>query len=363
MDTLLTLFDTRVQMAGLNAYLRAVLLTAGFLLLAMVIERLAGTLLRRLASRWDAGFARELAQRFRRPVFITVALLGLGLATLSLGLTPRTEGLTLALLKTVLVFSWLGFGLRLSGMLLEMLGRRTPVPSIAQPSTAPLLRNLLLVLLVLVAAYAILLAWDINVTGLVASAGIIGLALSFAAQDTLGNLFAGIAILTDKPYQLGDYIVLDTGERGQVTHIGLRSTRLLTRDDVEVSIPNGIMGRAKIVNESGGPHVRYRLRVPVGVAYGSDIDRVMALLTEVAANHGSVCDTPEPRVRLRTFGESSLDFELLVWISEPSLRGLVHHELNCEIYRRFASEGITIPFPQRDVHLHAALPGTQAQDQ
>ena len=114
-----------------------------------------------------------------------------------------------------------------------------------------LLKNLAIVFLILAGAYSILIAWDINVTGLVASAGIVELALSFAAQDTLSHLFACVAILADRPYRIGDFIVLDSGERGKVTQIGLRSTSLMTRDDVEVSIPNGVMGSAKIVNESG----------------------------------------------------------------------------------------------------------------
>ena len=158
-----------------------------------------------------------------------------------------------------------------------------------------------------------------------------------------------MAILTDQPYRLATTLFW-TPERGQVTRIGLRSTRLLTRDDEEVSI-NGIMGRSKIVNESGGPHVKYRLRVPVGVAYGSDIDEVMTTLLRVAAAHPNVCEAPEPRVRFRAFGDSGLDIELLVWIAQPALRGLALHELNCEIYRTFGREGISIPFPQRDVHI------------
>jgi small-conductance mechanosensitive channel len=210
---------------------------------------------------------------------------------------------------------------------------------------------LLRIIAALVGMYLFLLAWGVNVTGLVASAGILGLALSFAAQDTLGNLFAGVAILIDQPYRIDDYIVIDTGERGRVTHIGLRSTRLLTRDDEEISIPNGIMGRAKIVNESGGPHVKYRLRVPIGVAYGSDIDQVISCLMKISSEHPNVCRDPEPRVRLRTFSDSKIEFELLVWIAEPVLRGLVLHELNCELYRSFAHEGIAIPFPQRDLHI------------
>ena len=201
------------------------------------------------------------------------------------------------------------------------------------------------------AAYFVFVIWAIDLTAWLASAGIIGIAIGFAAKDTLGNLFSGIFILIDTPYKVGDYIVLDAGERGQVTQIGIRSTRMLTRDDVEVIIPNSIIGGAKIVNESGGPWPKFRVRVKVGVAYGSDIDLVRSVLEEVAENAEKVCDEPEPRVRFREFGDSSLDFELLCWVEEPAMRGLVLDALNTEIYKRFAAEGITIPFPQRDLHI------------
>jgi len=264
-------------------------------------------------------------------------------------LGERILDIEISILKTIIIISWLAFLLRSTGAVLGSMARSPTRFKFAQKDTVPLMRNIAMVFFVLAGAYSILISWDIDVTGLVASAGIVGLALSFAAQDTLSHLFAGVAILADRPYRIGDYIVLDTGERGEVTHIGLRSTRLMTRDDVEISIPNGVMGSAKIVNESGGLDTRYRIRASVGVAYGSDVEKVLRILENIGHEHEGLCKDPAPRARFRNFGNSSLDFELLAWISEPSLRGLRVHELNCEIYRRFAEEKVTIPFPQQDV--------------
>ena len=136
-----------------------------------------------------------------------------------------------------------------------------------------------------------------------------------------------------------------------VTQIGLRSTRILTRDDIEITIPNGIIGNAKIINEAGGPSAKHRVRIPVSVAYGSDIDKVIDALAEVASSHAEVCEAPEPRVRFRAFGDSSLDFELLCWIDKPVNRGRMIHELNCAVYKTFSAASIEIPFPQRDLHV------------
>lgn len=281
----------------------------------------------------------------------SILLGGALVAAVTLAPDREAELWLVAAARTLLVITWVVASVQGATALLAGLSASPTAPAWAAPSAVPLLNNLLRVSVTLVAIYAVLVSWDVDVTGLVASAGLLGIALSFAAQDTLSNLFAGAAIMVDQPYRVGDYIVLDTGERGQVTYVGLRSTRLVTRDDEEISIPNGVIGRAKIINESGGPEARFRLRVRVGVAYGSDIDHVMAVLLGVAAAHPMVSRHPEPRVRLRAFGESAVEFELLAWITNPAQRGLVLHELHCEVYRAFAREAITIPLPQRELHV------------
>ena len=157
----------------------------------------------------------------------------------------------------------------------------------------------------------------------------------------------------DAPYKTGDFIILDSGERGVVTDIGLRSTRILTRDDVEITVPNGIIGNGKIINEAGGPPSQHRIRVAVGVAYGSDVDQVIEVLRDVAADLPEVLSSPEPRVRFRAFGDFSLNFELLCWISKPVDRGRLAHELHCAVYKALQKNQIEIPFPQRDLHVRS----------
>ena len=351
MDSLLQL--ARTWMEWLQPYppLQALLIVVAFLLLAALADRLITGIIARMVSRTETDLDDRVLRILHRPIFTTVALIGLIIAVDRIELSSEASLVTTSIVKTLLILIWLAFALRFSKLMLEAMKGQKQRFQMVEQTTEPLLRNSLAVVLFLVGAYAILVAWDADVTGLVASAGILGLALSFAAQDTLSNLFAGIAIMADRPYQIGHYIILDSGERGEVTHIGLRSTRLLTRDDVEISIPNGVMGSAKIVNEASGIQDRYRIRASVGVAYGSDIDEVMRTLMEVGKGHVMVRENPEPRVRFRTFGESSLDFDLLCWIEMPADRGRVVHELNCEVYRKFAEAGISIPYPQRDLYI------------
>ena len=194
--------------------------------------------------------------------------------------------------------------------------------------------------------------WEINITPLLASAGIAGVAVALAAKETLSNFFGGVTVLLDQPYKVGDYIVLDSGERGEVVEVGLRSTRILTRDDVQISIPNSIITNTKVINESA-PEPRFRVRIKVGVAYGTDVDQVEEVLLSVARDNPLVVTKPEARVRFRTFGDSSLDFELLCWAHRPHDKGRITHQLNRAIYKAFEQAGIVIPFPQRDVYMHS----------
>ncbi|MDJ0811940.1 MAG: mechanosensitive ion channel family protein [Desulfobacterales bacterium] len=201
----------------------------------------------------------------------------------------------------------------------------------------------------------IFLVWNVSeylgvsFTAVFASAGIAGIALALAARETLANFFGGISILMDRPFKTGDFILLESGERGMVVNVGMRSTRIMTRDDVQIAIPNSIITNTKVVNESA-PQPRFRIRIKIGVAYDSDIDQVEQTLLAVAGENSLVSPTPEPRVRFRAFGDSALDFELLCWARCPLDKGRLIHGLNQAIYKTFKAEGIEIPFPQRDVH-------------
>ncbi len=295
----------------------------------------------------------HLVEYLTRPLVLTTVTLALMLAVTAYRLPSSVHEASLSVLATILLFSWLRAGLRTARIVLEAVANNHHRFEIVQERTIPVFDMTIKILLIGMAAYFFLLIWGINPTAWLASAGVIGIAVGFGARDTMANLFSGISIIADAPYKIGDYIVLDTGERGKVTSLGMRSTRLLTRDDVEVTIPNGVIANAKIVNESGGPWVKHRIRVPVGAAYGSDVDEVCKVLQEVATNHPKVVQQPTPRVRMRAFGDSSLDFELLAWIDHPQSRGIIRHDLLMNIYKAFAENGIQIPFPQTDIHVRS----------
>ena len=165
------------------------------------------------------------------------------------------------------------------------------------------------------------------------------------------NLFAGIFIIADAPYTLGDFIVLDNETRGSVTAIGFRSTRLLTLDDIEIVVPNSVIGNAQIVNESGGPYEKARVSVTVECAYGSDVDLVREVMLQCAEGAPHVVHDHTPMVRFSAFGGSGLVHELLVWIERPRYREIVTDDLNRRIYKAFAKNGIEIPYSKHDVFI------------
>ena len=323
--------------------------------LALVVRLMMAGLFNRLAKRTRTDIDDKILAACKNPITITIILGGvdISLRTVLPDAFPLLAKTAIhRMLVSVVVLVWFIAFMDLCNYFADWLSEREDKISIVQPRTKPLFRILFKLVIVLAAAYFLILSWNLNVAGWLASAGVAGIAIGFAAKDTLANLFAGVFIIADAPYKIGDYIVLGNGDRGRVTDIGIRSTRLLTRDDVEVIIPNAIIGNTEIINQSGGPYEKFRLRVPVGVAYGSDLDQVRQILMDAAISEKLVEAEPEPRVRLRAYGNSSLDHELLVWVATPELRGMALDNLLTDIYKTFRKLGVEIPYPKRDVYLH-----------
>jgi small-conductance mechanosensitive channel len=336
---------------GDHQWLKALFIIFASFLIAWVFKRFIITTLRGLAAKTKVDIDDHLIDLLQNPIYSSVILLGLALAINILNLGDTVNFIAFSVLKSIALIIWSLLLLRATRLVLRHIAQNDSHINMLHSKTLPLFENLANITIFIFAIYIIFSAWTVDMTAWLASAGIVGIAVGFAAKDTLANLFSGVFILADAPYKIGDFVVLDSGERGEVTHIGIRSTRILTRDDVEVTIPNSVMGNTKIINESGGPNEKYRIRIAIGVAYGSDIDLVRTILMDIAIEDGAICSDPEPRVRFRTFGASSLDFELLGWIDEPVLRGRVIDSINCQIYKRFIEEKIEIPYSKQDIYI------------
>jgi small-conductance mechanosensitive channel len=334
-----------------DTFLQLVIIILSTIIIAQVVTFLLALIGKYITKKTVTDLDDKVIDSLRGPVFYTIALTGIYMSFRILFFGDVVKSFTLPFFQTVLIILWSVFLVRLIKIVLDSFSKTHKVKFITV-QTLPLFSNLSFVIIWAVAVYMMFGVWGINMTAWLASAGVAGIAIGFAAKDTLANLISGVFILTDAPYKIGDWIVLDSGERGKVTNIGIRTTRMKNTDDMEVTVPNAVIGSATLINESGGKQgKKYRVRIPFGVAYGSDIDEVEKIVLNIADKNDKALQNPTPRVRFRVFGASSLDYELLVWVESSAKKGITTHELNKAIYKEFAKEGIEIPYAKQDLYV------------
>jgi len=334
-----------------SSYLNALISVLAFVVIAKMADILVDKVLRKFTRFTKTDIDDRIIDLIHRPISFTIGIIGVVLAISYLRPAPNVFFYSRGVLYSILTVIWSITIIRISNAVIEHGIRRVSDVTGLSKDIIPLVENISKLAIIIASLMVVLSLWRVNITPLLASAGIAGAAVAFAAKDTIANFFGGISVFVDKPFTIGDYIVLDKGERGEVVAIGVRSTRIKTRDDIMITIPNSLIANTKIINESA-PSQNFRVRIPVSVAYGSDIDLIEKILLDIAEGDENVLPDPSPRVRFRAFGDSSLNFELLCWTEEPALRGLAVHQLNSAIYKKFNEAGVKIPFPQRDVYLH-----------
>lgn len=203
----------------------------------------------------------------------------------------------------------------------------------------------------------------IDLSALTVFAGVVGVGIGFGMQNIASNFISGIILLFERPIKVGDRVIVNQ-IIGDVEKINMRATVIRTIDNEHIIVPNSYFLEEHVVNRSySDPNLR--LKVPIGVAYGTDVEHVRDLLLQVASEEASVTDTilmePEPFVNFLGFGESSLDFELFIWISNPNQVIKVKSNLNFRINKTLNEHQIEIPFPQRDLHIRSVNETTLSQ--
>jgi len=208
-------------------------------------------------------------------------------------------------------------------------------------------------LIVSMVAFVSLDTLGFNLTAVVAGSAVLLVGIGFGLQNIAQNFVSGLIVLFERPVKEGDFIRV--GEvLGEVRAIGLRGTKVVSRDEITVIVPNSELVSAEVVNLSV-PTSRIRIAIRVGVAYGSDVARVRDALLRVAAQERGVLANPAPEVRFDDFADSSLAFVLLVWIADPRDDWRISSDLRFAIDAEFRKEEIVIAFPQRDLHLKSGL--------
>ncbi len=333
-----------------NPFVRSALIIVGSIVMAKLTDWIFVGIFKRWSSKTNTNLDDNIVNFLHKPIFYSILFFGFSTGVNLLGLPEYINFAILGVFKTATILIWLSLFAKVFTLSMDWTTRRTD-NKLLQSRTLPLFNNLGKIAIGLFGAYFIFLSWNININGILASAGVLGVVLGLAAKDTVANFFAGVFLMADSPFKEGDYIMLETGERGYVKNMGLRSTRFMTRDDIEITIPNSVIAAAKIINESGGSGVEdiERVRISLQVAYGSDVDQVKDILQSIAINNKDVLDNPDPRVRFREFADSGIRLELLFWIFKPETRGRIVDTVNTEIYKQFKQNGITIPYPTMKV--------------
>lgn len=205
--------------------------------------------------------------------------------------------------------------------------------------------------LIFIGTLVLLQIWGLDLSSLTILASALSIGLGIGLQNIAKNFGSGLILVFERPIQVGDFI--EVGDlNGTVERIGARSTEIRTLDRVSIIVPNSRFLDSEVINWSHGNPIS-RLHLPLGVAYGSDPQQVRTVLIESASGHPKVLASPAPSLLFKGFGDSSLDFELLIWTAEPDKQFLLKSDLYFLIYEVLNQNQIEIPFPQRDLHLRS----------
>ncbi len=327
--------------AGLEQnWLVVALIVAGSILLARLVHWVSGRYLD--GEHAETTFGRAALAEIDTPGAITIGLLGVYLSLLVLDLLESTP-VVAGLIATALILLWARASIRIGRRWIEFLQAGE-----SNYEFAPMFANLWTITVAVGAVLLLLSVWDVQLTPFLASAGILGIVVGFAAQDAISNLIGGVALYFDNTYKIGDVIRVDDEMRGTVTDVGIRSTTVLTEDNLLVTVPNAVLNSTQVVNESA-PQRHMRLRIPITAAYGTDHELVEELVLEVCEECPLVRDTPMPKLLFLEFGDSALVFELRVFVNHPLIERRAIDRINRGVYEAFNEGDITIPFPQREL--------------
>ncbi|SDJ67268.1 mechanosensitive ion channel family protein [Natronorubrum texcoconense] len=332
-----------------NPWLVAVFVLALSYVAARLVEWGGKGLLERSDSWSETSFNRTLFEVIHAPLYLSIGLGGLYLSFVVLDFVDSSVVLVDALV-TAFVLLWTWAALRLGNRWIEHAHA-----SETDYKFAPVFKNLWTIAAVLGAVLLMISIWSIEITPFLASAGILGIVLGLAAQETISNLIGGVSLYFDNTYTVGDVIELDDGFRGTVVDIGIRSTTVLTRDNVTITVPNSVLNTRQVVNQST-PQRRMRLRIPITAAYGSDYQEVERILLDVCEEASLIHDSPKPQVLFSEFGDSALVFELRAFVVHPLKEKSAIDQINRRVYDEFSDAGIGIPFPQRELSFHESEP-------
>ncbi|MBW2109549.1 MAG: mechanosensitive ion channel family protein [Deltaproteobacteria bacterium] len=332
--------------------LKALLIVLGALIFWSVFNRVLKKVQKNLQKYEFVRTHVEIFFLIRKAVGYTLVLV-CGIYLMDLFRIPILENVFLAVLVMLVAMPVKDFTMLALRYLEDLVAKRTE--SKVDDIVFDLLNKFAGVIIYVVAGLLALDMIGVNVVPFVAGAGVAGIAVGFAAKDTLSNLIAGVLLIIDRPFEVGDRIEVWSAPKnsatwGDVVDIGLRATKIKTTDNIIIIIPNNQIMTRDIINYTTISE-DIRVRILIGVSYKTDLEQARRVILEVAKEPPWVAEKPPPVVVVKAFGESSVDLELRVWIKDARKRIHTISYLTDRVKAAFDKEGIEIPFPQRDIHI------------
>jgi len=340
-----------VTLEEIWSWLVPLIIFAGVMIAGCIFSRLLNVYLPRATQKTKTQLDDIVLKAVKTPILLAFVLAGISIA---LSYVPAMPVELLQYLPTIfailiILIVTMAVSRALRGIL-NYYGVTRP----SLKGMMPLLSKTFNILVYFVAFILIMNALGINVTALVAGLGIAGVAVAFALQETLSQLFAGLYIMTDRPVRVGDYIELESGQKGYVVDIGWRSIKIRELPNNIIVIPNSKLAGA-VVKNYYLPQPEMACLIDVGVSYDSDLEKVEKVTIEVAKNTMKRLgiDIPgfEPFIRYNKFGDFSINFTVILRVKEFVDKYLLVHEFVKDLHRRYQEEGIVIPFPIRTVYM------------
>lgn len=331
----------------------SMLIIAVFFLIAKIFSWALNRVVLKIAQKTDSLLDDEIITNLNSPIFFTILIIGVYVVLVVNSVGGELGLFLLNVIRTILILVWLLALYAIIKIFLEygvLFGKQMYNQTTLRNDIAPLLKNLLKIILWFGGTALICQIWGINIAPLLASAGIAGVAVAFAAQDTIAHLFGGLSIYLDKPFRVGDRIKLDKGEVGDVLEIGMRSTRIKTFDETVIIIPNKIIANAKIINYNQ-PKLKIKVKVRILLPLDVDVEKILPELLEVVSAVEGIETMPQPKVYFTAFGEYALRFLIVVWVESPHKSFSVRLRLNRAIVQFLKRKKIKIPYPSQNVYL------------
>ena len=345
------------QLAGHDiSFLGVVAFAALFAAGLLTARALQSDVVRRFFSRFkiDSNFIAIVTTILSVCALVFFTVSAINAAGIPLSWNAPLPGVSLSLLQIFLLIALLiavfWISSRTKRFLFDRLLTKSGLDRALQYAISQIVSNVVLIVGIII----VLENTGIHLGALAVFAGAVGVGVGFGLQNITSNFISGLVILAERPITIGDRIEV-AGIAGQVQQIRARSTVILTNDNIAMIVPNTKFIDSPVTNWTyGDPRVRFR--VPVGVAYGSDVNKVCEALITAAREHPATLSDPAPNVYLEKFGESSIDFELVVWSREMSYRPRrFKSDLNFLIDKHLRAAGIRIPYPQRDLHIRSGV--------